>query len=305
MAADNPKAVAFDSRFAGNKVVGRIRSMQCTRDDIDPNDPKAVAKQQMKEQEQRYADHASGKAPLSPKESLELRADIDRLSNIISPGTPNFWPDHSASEKAYLAQNVEEQQRSADNLGRMLFGPVFAALPNIAHALGAPEAVVQSAAVLNANLAGAVALGGRGRMVEPIRAPRAPVGQRPAPKSASPANGVVIAKKYTSLDWNAVVPKKGKYKGESREDHIRRHNSDDLSKDNHGVFKGDGVDITNKAWNRAQDLGISPNANGELVVPMSNPIGVSGGALGTGASLSSVKIIVSPGTTNIITSMPY
>jgi hypothetical protein len=131
----------------------------------------------------------------------------------------------------------------------------------------------------------------------------AATGQKPLPAGGG---GVAIASNKSKLDWNAVVPKKGKYKGEAREDHVRRHNSNDLSKENHGVFKGDGVDTTNKAWERAQDLGISPNANGELVVPMGGQVvGTSGGSLGTGAPLYNVKIIVQPGTSNVITSMPF
>jgi hypothetical protein len=131
----------------------------------------------------------------------------------------------------------------------------------------------------------------------------AATGQKPLPAGGG---GVAIVSNKSKLDWNAVVPKKGKYKGESREDHVRRHNSNDLSKENHGVFKGDGVDTTNKAWQRAQDLGISPNANGELVVPMGGQVvGTSGGSLGTGTPLYNVKIIVQPGTSNVITSMPF
>ncbi|MBK6296057.1 MAG: hypothetical protein IPF55_18785 [Rhodoferax sp.] len=126
-----------------------------------------------------------------------------------------------------------------------------------------------------------------------------------APEAVVGKLGEFGLKKYSLLDWNAVVPKKGKYKGESRTDHVRRHNVNDLSKDNHGVFSRDGVDVTNKAWERAQDLGMSPNASGELVVPMGQTVGVSGGALGTGAPLTSVRIIVTPGTTSIVTAMPF
>jgi hypothetical protein len=126
-----------------------------------------------------------------------------------------------------------------------------------------------------------------------------------ARKAKTNGGGYVVEKNNPKLDWNAVVPKKGKYKGESREDHVRRHNKDDLSKENHGVFNGDGVDKTNKAWERAKELGLSPNAKGELIVPMGQQVGTSGGALGTGAPLSNVRIIVEPGTSNIITSMPF
>jgi hypothetical protein len=135
------------------------------------------------------------------------------------------------------------------------------------------------------------------RLPEPTQRP----GIRPPPPQV---NGVVV-RTYTALDWKAVVPKSGKYKGEAREDHVRRHNTDDTTKDLHGVFKGDGVATTNAAWNRAQDLGLRPNSAGELIVPMGETVGISGGRLGTGLPLTSVRIIVQPNTNNIITSMPY
>ena len=105
------------------------------------------------------------------------------------------------------------------------------------------------------------------------------------------------------LDWDAVVPKKGKYAGEKRTDHIRRHNVDDKGKDLHGIFNGDGVDITNKAWDEAQRLGLKPDETGKLVVPYKNA-GKSGGKNGTGETLNNVTIFVVPNTNQIITAFP-
>lgn len=230
---------------------------------------------------------------------------------VIPPGTPEMRAIDPVAEQAAKAK----RERDANTLGIALLGPVFGGPAAAARVMGAPEAVVGKMGEMGLDLAGAVALrgaGGRGRVSEPLfgrevaTAPKVPAKPAIAKANAGAgSNGVFVAKKYSLLDWNAVVPKKGKYKGESRSDHVRRHNVNDLSKDNHGVFSGDGVDITNKAWERAQDLGISPNAGGELVVPMGQTVGVSGGALGTGAPLTNVRILVAPGTTNIITSMPF
>lgn len=306
--ADMKQLSALQAQFNSNKTYGRIKSMQCGRDEPDPNDSKANAREQLKEKEQRYADHASGKNPLPPSESLALRSDIDRLSQVVDPGSTNAWGDYSNAEKAYMAGQAEDKRRFANSIGIAAGGPVFAGLPAAGRALGAPESVVENLGEINANIASVFALGGRGKAAEPARSgtqTSRPIGARSGAKPASPGGGTYVVKQYSSLDWKAVVPKSGKYKGESREDHVRRHNVDDQSKDLHGVFKDDGVTTTNKAWNRAQDLGLSPNASGELVVPMGETVGTSGGRLGTGLPLSSVRILVQPGTSNIITSMPF
>lgn len=108
------------------------------------------------------------------------------------------------------------------------------------------------------------------------------------------------------LDWESVVPKKGKYKGQSREEHVRLHNVDNVAKPNHGVFYGDGVDITNKAWSRAKDLDIKPDADGNLFVPMNATLtGRAGGqAADSGELFYGVHIKLVPGTNKIITSYP-
>ena len=107
------------------------------------------------------------------------------------------------------------------------------------------------------------------------------------------------------LDWDAVVPKKGKYKGQSRPDQVRLHIVDNPGKPQHGVFYGDGVDITNQAWDRAKKLGLKPDSNGTLKVPMNKVVGRSGGqAADAGELFYNVEIKVVPGTNKIITSYP-
>jgi hypothetical protein len=112
------------------------------------------------------------------------------------------------------------------------------------------------------------------------------------------------AKRTTnSLDWDAVVPKKGKYKDQIRTDHVRLHNANDLSKDFHGIFKRDGVEVTNEAWAKAQHLGIAPDETGKLVVPFEGA-GIQGGKFGNGEKLNNVTIHVVPGSNKIITAYP-
>lgn len=108
------------------------------------------------------------------------------------------------------------------------------------------------------------------------------------------------------LDWNAVVPAKGKYAGQSRPDHVRLHNVDSPAKARHGVFFDDGVKVTDEAWERAQQLGLTPDKTGKVTVPMQRQVGVAGGVEGSAAyvPLNSVTIQVVPGTNKIITAYP-
>lgn len=208
-------------------------------------------------------------------------------------------PANTPEMRAWDPAEDERRRREANNLGIMFLGPVFGGLAALARLAGAPEPVVESAGQIGLDMAGVAGVPGArggGRVIEPV--PMRPVATMPR------NTGVVILKKAPRLDWDAVVPKKGKYKGEKREDHVRRHNSDDITKKDHGIFNEDGVKLTNEAWQRAHDLGLTPNANGELNVPMGRVIGNSGGSLGNGSPLSDIMIIVRPGTNEIITGYP-
>lgn len=299
--------------MADNKTIGRLTTMVCTPADNTGSGSSPV-QQRLDQLGSQYDDHVSGRNPLPPEQSLWLRGEIDRLSQIVHPGQQSLWPAYSPLERQYLAQQAAQHEHDANTLGMALLGPVFGGPAAAARNLGAPESVVSGLNEFGFDVAGAVALGGigRGEVVEAVRRGESTSRQiNYHPKELNEkyiprkSTEVVVKKNYNKLDWVAVVPAKGKYKGESREDHVRRHNVDDLTKKVHGVFNGDGVDITNEAWIRAQDLGILPNFEGELIVPMGRVVGLSGGSMGTGAALGSVRIIVSPGTSNVITSMPY
>lgn len=224
---------ATNPAFISNKTIGRIKSMQCSRDDIDPADPKAGVKNRLQEQQQRYTDHATGKAPLSPQESLALRSDIDRLSKLADPNAQNLWPDYSTAEKDYLAQQTEEKRRFANNLGMMAGGPVFAILPMAGRMLGAPESVIENLATINVDLAGIGILGAKGRMTGEVAnsprpaAPMARTGARATvAMKSSPGNGLYVAKRNTldSKQHGSWLEKQG-YKNVS--DHVK---SADLKK---------------------------------------------------------------------------
>lgn len=93
---------------------------------------------------------------------------------------------------------------------------------------------------------------------------------------------------------------------EKRFDHVHLHGSDELAKDLHGVFEGDPVLVTEEAWYRGQRLGIQPVPQGSRLVyevPMGRTVGWEGGALGSGNSLSTVKIVVQEDGT-VVTAFP-
>jgi len=108
------------------------------------------------------------------------------------------------------------------------------------------------------------------------------------------------------LDWDSVVPKKGKYKGQSRRAHVALHEQDDPAKAQHGVFLSGSEAATNEAWSKGNDLGLTPDASGAMTVPMGRQVGVAGGVEGSAAyvPLDSVTIIVVPGTNRLITAYP-
>ena len=136
---------------------------------------------------------ASGKAPLSPRESVELRADIDRLSQRVNPGSSNMWPEYSPAEKGYLAGQAAEKQRLANSLGIVVGGPVFSALPAAGRVLGAPESVVEDLAAINADIAGVFGpSGGSGRSASMARSRTGRGGGRRAAAKGSPGNGLYV-----------------------------------------------------------------------------------------------------------------
>jgi len=181
--------------FVGNKTFGRIKTMQCSRTDPDFKDPKSGDKVRLAEQSQRYAEHASGQAPLSPRESVELRADIDRLSQRVNPGSSNAWPDYSPAEKSYLAGQAEEKRHFANSLGIWGGGSVYAALPAAARILRAPEDVVEDFAEINANVAGVFGpSGGSGKATGMARSRTGRGAGRGTPKKTGPGDGVYVEK---------------------------------------------------------------------------------------------------------------
>lgn len=229
-----------------------------------------------------------------------------RLYTCWAPGHEPDWAKPRQPEmRAWDPAEDERRRTAANNLGILFLGPVFGAPAALARMAGAPEPVVESMGQVGLDLAGVAGVpAARGGVIRTRPFPNVPSVSTKGVSRPRYEFGVVIKKQATQLDWNAVVPKKGKYKGEKREDHVRRHNKNDLTKEKHGVFNEDGVKLADEAWQLADKSGLKPDANGQLSVPMGRVVGHEGGSLGTGAPLNSIRISVRPGTNELITAYP-
>jgi filamentous hemagglutinin len=118
-----------------------------------------------------YGDHVSGEIPLPPSESIRLRNEIDRVSQLANPGQHNLWGDYSPQEKQYLAEQALQNRQAINNLGMWVGGPVFSALPALGRVLDAPEPVVEGLGQINAEMAGGKAFGRQGRGIQPVDTP--------------------------------------------------------------------------------------------------------------------------------------
>lgn len=111
---------------------------------------------------QRFNEHTAGKTPLPPEQSLSLRSNISKITNMIEPGTKEMWPEYSSAEKAYLAEQSANHKRDANNLGIAVLGPM-ASPAILAKELGAPSETVDDLLQIGFNIAGAKSLSGAGR----------------------------------------------------------------------------------------------------------------------------------------------
>ncbi len=111
---------------------------------------------------QRFNEHTAGKMPLPPEQSLSLRSNISKITEMIEPGTQAMWPEYSSAEKAYMAEQSANHKRDANNLGIALLGPM-ASPAILAKELGAPTETVSDLLQIGFNIAGAKSLSGAGR----------------------------------------------------------------------------------------------------------------------------------------------
>ena len=111
---------------------------------------------------QRFQEHSAGSVPLPPEQSLSLRSNISKITDMIEPGTKEMWPEYSSAEKAYLAEQSANHKRDANNLSIAVLGPMASAAI-LAKELGAPAETVDDLLQIGFNIAGAKSLAGAGR----------------------------------------------------------------------------------------------------------------------------------------------
>lgn len=90
------------------------------------------------------------------------------------------------------------------------------------------------------------------------------------------------------LNWDAIVSKKG----ETRVDHINRHAVPNNSRETHGVFNGNPIDMVNDAWEQRYLVEpISDGMGGTIYnIPYKNA-GYESGYINTGAQMDYITIV--------------
>lgn len=102
------------------------------------------------------------------------------------------------------------------------------------------------------------------------------------------------------LDWSITKRRTG----ETRYEHVKLHEVNDLSKESHGVFYGDSVNTINKAWsNKSNGFKISGERVDTYIIPYENA-GYAGGYGGQRQNLNTITIITQKDSNKIITGFP-
>ena len=104
-----------------------------------------------------------------------------------------------------------------------------------------------------------------------------------------------------SLDWDAIISKKG----ETRVRHINRHSTPNISRESHGVFNGNAVEMVNEAWEQRHLVEpISDGMGGKIYnIPFKNA-GYESGYVNTGAQMDYITIVTLGDSSELITAFP-
>ncbi len=133
--------------------------------------PEEIPKSALDEKLQQLSDHYSGKNPLPPEQSLELKRRTSFLQDVYTPG-PRWENSISGAESAWLS---EQNLRFGNSLGIALLGPLFGAPGAATRVLGGSEQQVAAANQVGAaafDMAAAhVGLGGKKPAPEPLPKP--------------------------------------------------------------------------------------------------------------------------------------
>ena len=138
---------------------------------------------------------------------------------------------------------------------------------------------------------------------------REAAGKKSTPKVGEDINGRIIdagsetsyGKSSGKLNWDAIVSKKG----ETRVDHINRHAVPNNSRETHGVFNGNPIDMVNDAWEQRHLVEpISDGMGGTIYnIPYKNA-GYESGYINTGAQMDYITIVTLDESADLITAFP-
>lgn len=192
-----------DARLEPTDALQSAKTFQRACEQMPDEIPKAALDDKL----QQLNDHYSGKNPLPPEQSLELKRRTSFLQDIYTPG-PRWENSMSGAESAWLS---EQNLRFGNTLGIALLGPIFGAPGAATRVLGGSEEQVAAANQVGAAAfdaaAAHVGLGGGKRGSEPLTrpgesargAPLEPVGRPVGRKSSTqspppepPAQGAVV-----------------------------------------------------------------------------------------------------------------
>ena len=122
-----------------------------------------------------------------------------------------------------------------------------------------------------------------------------------AGKIADVLDETSYGKSSGNLNWDAIVSKKG----ETRVDHINRHAVPNNSRETHGVFNGNPIDMVNDAWEQRHLVEpISDGMGGTIYnIPYKNA-GYESGFINTGAQMDYITIVTMDESADLITAFP-
>ena len=117
----------------------------------------------------------------------------------------------------------------------------------------------------------------------------------------SGAGETSYGKSSGKLNWDAIVSKKG----ETRVDHINRHAVPNNSRETHGVFNGNPIDMVNDAWEQRYLVEPMSDGMGGIIynIPYKNA-GYESGYINTGAQMDYITIVTLDESTDLITAFP-
>lgn len=119
--------------------------------------------------------------------------------------------------------------------------------------------------------------------------------------NAGNGNETSYGKSSRKLNWDAIVSKKG----ETRVDHINRHAVPNSTRETHGVFNGNPIDMVNQAWEQRHLVEpISDGMGGRIYnIPYKNA-GYESGYTNTGAQMDYITIVTMDESADLITAFP-